>query len=101
MHISDKNLRLNVRAGNPEIGGFGRLSLRRRYGNLARVAGCFVASFAATYFVGLEIQTNVIWVANGLLLSYLLLAPRWRWRAYLLAGFAAQICGNMLVGQHG
>lgn len=75
--------------------------MRRHYGNLIRVAGCFAISLAATYFVGLEIQSNVIWVANGLLLSYLLLAPRWRWPAYLLAGFAAQACGNMLVGQHG
>lgn len=87
--------------GDLQVAGSGRRSLRRRYGNLARVAGCFLASLAATYFVGLEIQINVIWVANGLLLSYLLLAPRWRWRAYLLAGYAAQVCGNLLVGQHG
>lgn len=90
-----------MRARNSEIGGSGRPSRQRRYWNLARVAGCFVTSLAATYFVGLEIQINVIWVANGLLLSYLLLAPRWRWRAYLLSGFAAQVCGNMLIGQHG
>ena len=75
--------------------------LRRQYGDFARIVGCFLASLAATYFVGLEIQINVIWVANGLLLSYLLLAPRWRWRAYLLAGFAGQVCANTLVGQHG
>ena len=75
--------------------------LRRQYGDVARITGCFLASLAATYFVGLEIQINVIWVANGLLLSYLLLAPRWRWGAYLLAGFVGQVCGNILVGQHG
>jgi diguanylate cyclase (GGDEF)-like protein/PAS domain S-box-containing protein len=90
-----------VRGGNPDVRGPGRFRLRRRYGNLARVAACFVASLAATYFVGLEIQDNVIWVANGLLLSYLLLTPRWRWRAYLLAGLAGQVGGNLLVGQHG
>jgi diguanylate cyclase (GGDEF)-like protein/PAS domain S-box-containing protein len=90
-----------VRAGNPQIGWPERLTLKRRYGNLGRVTGCFVASLAATYFVGLDIQMNVIWVANGLLLSYLLLAPRWRWRPYLVAGFAGQLCGNMLVGHHG
>jgi diguanylate cyclase (GGDEF)-like protein/PAS domain S-box-containing protein len=101
LELSDRDSRVSVRAGNSEIGGSGHRPMRGRYGSLARVAGCFIASLAATYFVGLEIQTNVIWVANGLLLSYLLLAPRWRWRAYLMAGLAAQICGNMLVGQHG
>jgi diguanylate cyclase (GGDEF)-like protein/PAS domain S-box-containing protein len=101
LEIPDKDSRASVRVRSREIGGSGRLALRRRYGNLARVAGCFVTSLAATYFVGLEIQINVIWVANGLLLSYLLLAPRWRWRAYLLAGFAAQVCGNVLVGHQG
>ncbi|KAA6460178.1 diguanylate cyclase [Acidobacteria bacterium AB60] len=90
-----------MRAGKPEIEGSRFLPLRRRYGSLARVAGCFLASLATTYFVGLEIQINVIWVANGLLLSYLLLAPRRRWPAYIAAAFAAQVCGNMLVGQHG
>ena len=29
-------------------------------------------------------ENNLLWVANGLLLAYLLLAPRWRWPAYLL-----------------
>ncbi|MGB6827356.1 MAG: diguanylate cyclase [Terracidiphilus sp.] len=86
---------------NPKSVAPRRPTLRRRYGDLARVTGCFLTALAATYFVGLETQMNVIWVANGLLLSYLLLAPRWRWYHYLLAGFAGQACGNMLVGQHG
>ena len=90
-----------VRAASSGIRTLNRPRLRRRHGSLARIAGCFFASLAATYFVGLETQINVIWVANGLLLSYLLLAPRWRWRGYLLAGFAGQMCGNLLVGQHG
>jgi diguanylate cyclase (GGDEF)-like protein/PAS domain S-box-containing protein len=34
-------------------------------------------------------ENNPVWVANGLLLAYLLLAPRWRWPAYLLTGFLA------------
>ncbi len=90
-----------MRAASSDIRSSSRHRWRRQYRSLARIAGCFVASLAATYFVGLEIQINVIWVANGLLLSYLLLAPRWRWPTYLLAGFAGQVCGNLLVGQHG
>jgi diguanylate cyclase (GGDEF)-like protein/PAS domain S-box-containing protein len=38
-----------------------------------------------------------IWVANGLLLSYLLLAPRWRWPAYLGAGAAAHLFATLLI----
>ena len=64
------------------------------------LACCLAGSIAATYFVGLEIRNNVIWVANGLLVAYLLLAPRWRWSAYLVAGFAGQLAGSMLAGQH-
>lgn len=90
-----------MRAASPGIRTFSRPRLRWRYESFARIAGCFLTSLLATYFVGLEIQINVIWVANGLLLSYLLLAPRWRWTAYLLAGFAGQFCGTLLVGQHG
>ena len=62
-----------VRAASSGIRTLNRPRLRRRHGSLARIAGCFFASLAATYFVGLETQINVIWVANGLLLSYLLL----------------------------
>ena len=34
-------------------------------------------------------DANMFWVANGMLLGYLLLAPRWRWPAYLAAGLCA------------
>jgi diguanylate cyclase (GGDEF)-like protein/PAS domain S-box-containing protein len=36
-------------------------------------------------------------LANGVLLAYLLLAPRWNWKAFLCAGFAAQVLGGALV----
>jgi len=39
---------------------------------------------------------NVIWIANGMLLAYLLLAPRWRWPAYLVSGMAGLILGSVL-----
>ncbi len=60
----------------------------------ARVAVCFLLELCATAVVGLG--NSVIWVANGLLVAYLLLAPRWRWSRYLAAGFAGQIAGALL-----
>lgn len=72
-----------------------------RHGFAIRVAGCFAAVIVATVFVGLAPEANLIWVANGVLLAYLLLAPRWRWPVYISAAYAAQFCGGLLVGHHG
>lgn len=83
--------------------GDGLLQARVRSGRLRfalRIAACFVAVMAATIFVGLQVQNNLIWVANGLLLSYLLLAPRRRWPLYLLVGAIAEALGAMLIGTH-
>ena len=73
----------------------------RRHGFGVRLAGCFVSVIVATVFVGLAPEANMIWVANGVLLAYLLLAPRRRWPAYIGAAFAAQFTGGLLVGHHG
>jgi len=62
-----------------------------------RLVGCFVSVTLATVCVGLENIGNLIWVANGLLLSYMLLAPRWRWPQYFTVGFAAQLAGGAIV----
>ncbi len=51
-----------------------------RHGFPIRLAGCFLFVALAALLVGSESQTYLIWVSNGLLLSYLLLAPRWRGR---------------------
>src|SRR5580698_1872713 len=59
----------------------------------ANLAFCFVAMTASTMLVGFFAKnndgTNVIWIANGLLLAYLLLAPRWHWPYYMATGVAA------------
>jgi diguanylate cyclase (GGDEF)-like protein/PAS domain S-box-containing protein len=68
-----------------------------RHAFAIRLASCFVFGATATVFVGFKAQNTLIWIANGLLLSYLLLAPRWRWPAYLLAGFAAQLLGSQFL----
>lgn len=71
--------------------------LVRRYGLPLRLSGCFGAIFAATVALGLEDNSNLVWVANGLLLSYLLLAPRWLWKHYFIAGFVAILLGGLAV----
>ncbi|MGB6692028.1 MAG: diguanylate cyclase [Terracidiphilus sp.] len=62
-----------------------------------RLAACFLLVMMSTIGVGLGTQANLIWVANGLLLSYLLMAPRWRWPAYTVAAFLAMLAGSSLV----
>lgn len=44
---------------------------------------------------------NMIWIANGLILSFLLLVPRNRWLIYLVAGFAALYLGGYIVHERG
>jgi diguanylate cyclase (GGDEF)-like protein/PAS domain S-box-containing protein len=41
---------------------------------------------------------NLIWVANGILLAYMLLASRRRWPAYMAIGFTAQFAASALAG---
>jgi diguanylate cyclase (GGDEF)-like protein/PAS domain S-box-containing protein len=77
---------------------------KRRHCFAMRLAGCFLAvALASGFVVSFErpgASSNMLWIANGLLLAYLLLAPRWRWPAYLAAGFAAQLAGSTLVAGH-
>jgi diguanylate cyclase (GGDEF)-like protein/PAS domain S-box-containing protein len=64
---------------------------------LCSLASCFCIVLTATLFVGLEDSGGEIWMSNGVVLGYLLVAPRWRWLAYLAAGFAAELAGGVLV----
>ena len=63
--------------------------------------GCFSTVFAATIFIGLGDSRGLMWFANGLLLAYLLLAPRWRWRHYMECGFLAMLTGGILTHPEG
>jgi hypothetical protein len=67
-----------------------------------RLAGCFLSVSFATAFAFLLCRMqggpNLIWIANGVLLAYLLLAPRWRWPAYLAVGYAAQMVRELFTG---
>jgi diguanylate cyclase (GGDEF)-like protein/PAS domain S-box-containing protein len=73
----------------------------RSHGFALRLAGCFFSVVLATVFVGLAPEADFIWVANGVLLAYLLLAPRKRWPAYICAAYAAQLIGGFFAGHHG
>jgi len=70
----------------------------RRHGYAVRLALCFLFVFLSTVLVRFAPDANhLIWTANGVLLAFLLLAPRTRWAGYVSAGFAAQVAGSLLV----
>lgn len=73
----------------------------RRRGFFLRLAGCSLSVGLATIFVGLAPEVNFIWVANGVLLAYLLLAPHKRWPAYLATGFVTEFAAGLYAGHHG
>ncbi|WP_263354511.1 sensor domain-containing diguanylate cyclase [Acidicapsa acidisoli] len=66
-----------------------------------RLAGLFVSVLLSILWVGTfdrtDSGTNIIWLANGLVLAFLLLAPRWRWPMYLLVAFAAMFVGSVSI----
>lgn len=80
-----------------------RANVRRRLWNHTafRVAGCYLFVLLATAFVGLTPDANLIWLGNGILLAYLLLAPVNRWHIYLVAAFAAQLTGGTFLCHRG
>ncbi len=51
----------------------------------------------ATGLAGAMAEGNLIWVANGVLLAYLLLAPRRLWPAYLCAGLLGHAVGTIVI----
>ncbi|MDR5727785.1 MAG: diguanylate cyclase [Terriglobia bacterium] len=84
-----------MRDKSAEVGSQPRLRVRwlRRHGFAVHLAECFLFVTLATVFGGLVPMRTLFWIANGLLLAYLLLAPRRRWPAYLGAGFVALALG--------
>src|ERR1035437_6532270 len=73
----------------------------RKHGYAVRLGSCFLSVTLAVVFVDFFERNgaggDLMWVANGLLLAYLLLAPRLRWPAYLLTGFLALVFGSRLI----
>jgi len=92
---------VKVRAKPPFVRSRSWVLWLRKHGAGLRLAGCFLFVFLVTGFTltlnRMEGWANLIWVTNGLLLAYLLLAPRWRWPAYLATGYAAQAAASVLI----
>ena len=75
----------------------------RRYAYPLRLVWLFTAVTLAIVCVGKFDRTvdgiNIIWLANGLVLAFLLLVPRWRWPVYLAVSFLAMAVGSLLIGE--
>jgi diguanylate cyclase (GGDEF)-like protein/PAS domain S-box-containing protein len=84
---------MGVRGKRISIGSRPWVRWSRRNGAVLRLAVCFLAVASATFVIEVfekwRPEGGMFWVANGLLLAYLLLAPRRRWPAYLTVGFLA------------
>lgn len=73
----------------------------KHYEYALRLAACFLGVATASGYVDWAGgPPHVLWLANGLLLAYLLLAPRWRWSGYLAAGFLGEWLGGSLLNGH-
>lgn len=68
-----------------------------------RLAGIFLTVMLSILWVASFDRTptgaNIIWLSNGLVLAYLLLAPRWRWPQYLAVAFASMFLGSIFIGE--
>jgi diguanylate cyclase (GGDEF)-like protein/PAS domain S-box-containing protein len=71
----------------------------RKYGYGAHLGICFLAVALAASAVLFGFGRNLLWIANGVLLSFLLLTSRRRWPVYWAAGFAAQLVVGALAGR--
>jgi diguanylate cyclase (GGDEF)-like protein/PAS domain S-box-containing protein len=70
----------------------------RRHGLSLRLASCFLSVALATEVIRSVYGSHLIWIANGVLLAFLLLAARRRWPALLAMGFTAQLAASALTG---
>ena len=69
----------------------------RPYALALRLACCMLCVALATGLAGAMAEGNLIWVANGVLLAYFLLAPRRLWPAYLCAGLLGHAIGTLAI----
>ena len=73
----------------------------RRHAYASRLAWLFaivtLSILCVLKFDRTENGTNIIWLANGLLLAFLLLVPRWRWPMYVAVAFLSMLLGSLLI----
>ena len=70
----------------------------RRHGHWARLASCFLSVALAAELVRYASRYNLVWLANGVLLAFLLVAARRHWPALMAVGMAGQLAGSALAG---
>jgi len=75
----------------------------RKHALAARLISVFLTVTLSIVCVGNFDRTpsgeNIIWLANGMVLAYLLLVPRWRWPLYILVSFLSMTAGSLLIGE--
>jgi diguanylate cyclase (GGDEF)-like protein/PAS domain S-box-containing protein len=73
----------------------------RKHGHVARLVWMFLCVALSILCIGRLDQTasgaNIIWLANGLVLAFLLMVPRWRWPVYVLVALAAMFLGSLAI----
>ena len=74
-----------------------RVPRLRSYRSTTPLVACFLFVTLATAFSGVSSVAYLFWITNGILLAYLLLAPRCRWAAYLSVGLVAHVVGSTLI----
>ena len=83
--------------------GASRSQWLRKHAFALRLAGFFLSILLSILWIGTfdrtQFGTNIIWLANGLILAFLLLTPRWRWPIYLVVAFAALFLGSVAIGE--
>jgi diguanylate cyclase (GGDEF)-like protein/PAS domain S-box-containing protein len=84
-------------------GGAARAGWRRRNAAVLRLAALFVFVTGSVLCIGSFERTaggaNIIWLANGMELAFLLLVPRWHWPRYMVVSFVAMVLGSILIGE--
>lgn len=87
-----------VQQERAKSGAFYRLRAIRGFRPALKLGWCFVCIYLSVVVVGLfgrdPAGGNIIWLANGLILAYLLVVPRWNWPQYLAVALAALILGS-------
>ncbi len=75
----------------------------RKHGHITRLVWMFLCVTLSILCIGSFDRTaggsNIIWLANGLVLAFLLLVPRWRWPVYVLVAMAAMFLGSLWIGE--
>jgi len=74
-----------------------------KHAYLVRLVGLFLSVTLSIVCVNTSDRTatgsNIIWLANGLVLAFLLMAPRWRWPMYICVSFFGMLLGSLLISE--